>query len=84
MLLWFVFCVFGKVARVFQFLSFVGWLILVYLGLDGLGVSLFLVCVFLCLGLVFVLFVLFCCWIVFGVVFVFFVLFVLSLLLWRV
>ena len=49
MLLWFVFCVWGKVAKVLKMLSFhnclgfVGWLILVYLGLEGLGVFVFLV-----------------------------------------
>ena len=79
MVLWLVFCVFGKVAKVlnclcfyFQFcLAFVGWLILVYLGLEGLGVFVVLVCVcvfffcsgfaFVCFGFVFVL-LLDCCW----------------------
>ena len=46
MLLWFVFCVSGKVAEVLKLLvflpnflgrAFVGWVILVYLGLEGLG-----------------------------------------------
>ena len=52
--------------------AFWGWLILVYLGLEGLGVFVFLV--FFCLGLVFVYFALFLfwCWIVFWDVFFFF------------
>ena len=68
----------GKVARVLKmlvffpsFLGFVGWLLLVYLGLEGLGVFVFLVFAFLLLlfflALVlflFVCFVLFC-WILF-------------------
>ena len=77
MLLWFVFCVSGKVAKVlnmFVFPSlggFVGWIILVYLGLEGLGVFVFLVFVFLlfrfCFFVLFFLY-LFCCWMGFGVV----------------
>ena len=76
MLLWFAFCVSGKVGRVLKFLvfpsfgGFVGWLILVYLGLEGLGVFVFLVFVFrFCVGFVSVLFALFwfCCWTGFGV-----------------
>ena len=74
------FCVFGKVAKVLKMLvfpsfwAFVGWLILVYLGLEGLGVFVVLVFVFsfvhsgfvfVCFGFVFV-----CCWIVVGVVLV--------------
>ena len=50
--------------------AFVGWLILAYLGLEGLGVFVFLVFVFLfCVAFVSVLFALFlfCCWIVLGV-----------------
>ena len=61
----------GKVARVFQMLvfpvlgAFVGWFILVCLGLEGLGAFVFLVFVLLlCVGFVSVLFALFlfCCW----------------------
>ena len=54
-----------------------GWLILVYLGLEGLGVLCLLFCFFFCLGFVSVLFALFlfCCWIVFGVVLVLFLFF---------
>ena len=42
MVLWFVFWVLGKVANVLKsifpsFGDFLGWLILVYLGLEGLG-----------------------------------------------
>ena len=52
-----------------------GWFLLVYLGLECLGVFVVLVLVFFCLGFVFefcfALF-LFCCWIVFGVVAVLF------------
>ena len=50
MVLWLGFCVFGKVAKVLKMLvfpvfwAFVGWLILVYLGLEGLGVFVVLVC----------------------------------------
>ena len=48
-----------------------GWLILAYLGLEGLGVFVFLVFDFLFgiafLSLLFALFLLFCCWIVLGV-----------------
>ena len=71
MLLWLVFCVSGKVGRVYKnacfpsFWGFVGWLILVYLGLEGLGVFVFLAFVFL-----------FLCWFCFC-----FVCFVLVLLL---
>ena len=50
-----------------SFLGFVGWLILVYLGFEGLGVFVFL----------FLLFFLFCCWIV--VMLLFFVCFYLFL-----
>ena len=78
--LWFVFGVSGIVPKVLKMLvfpilgAFVGWLILVDLGLEGLGVLVFLVFALLfCAGLffcavcfVFVLF-LFCCWIGFGV-----------------
>ena len=66
MLLWFVFCVSGKVAKVLKMLvfCFVGCLILVYLGLEGLGVFVFLV------YNLFFFVVLFCCSIVFGVVLV--------------
>ena len=58
-------------------MGFVGWLILVYLGLEGLGVFVFLVFVFFCVGFVSVLFALFlfCCWIVFGVGYCFLFLF---------
>ena len=55
--------------------AFVGWLILAYLGLEGLGVFVFLVFVFLfCVAFVSVLFALFlfCCWIVFGGWFLFY------------
>ena len=80
MLLWFVFGVFGivsEVLKVFVFPSFGGllWggLFVFILGLEGLGVFVFLVFVFVFLCVVFgsVLFALFlfCCWIVFGVVF---------------
>ena len=50
-----------------------GWLILVYLGLEGLGAFVVLVFVFLYFGFVVVYFAffLFCWWIVFGVVLVF-------------
>ena len=75
---WF-FCVFGKVAKVLKMLVFpifgasVRWLILVYLGLEGLGVFVVLMC--FSLVQVLLLFVLalflFCCWIVVGVVLVF-------------
>ena len=74
------FCVFGKVAKVSKMLvfprllgAFGGWHILVYLGLEGFGVFVFLVLFFFCLGFVFVYFALFvfCCWIVFGVLLVF-------------
>ena len=84
LLLWFVFSVSGKVAKVLKmlvffpsFLGFVWWLILVYLGLEGLGVFVFLVFVFLLFRFSFQFFVLFlfCCWIVFGVVLVQFFLF---------
>ena len=76
------FCVSGKDAGVLKMpvfsslWGFVGWLVLVYLGLEGLGVFVFLVFVFLlfrfCFCFVSVLFALFlfCCWIVFGVVLV--------------
>ena len=54
--LWFAFGVFGKVAKVSKmlvffpvFLAFGGWHILVYLGLEGFGVFVFLVFVFLLL-----------------------------------
>ena len=71
-------CVSGKVAQVLKnacfsqfFGAFVGWIILLYLGFEGVGVFVFLVSVFLCLGFFVALF-LFCCWIVFGVVLVLF------------
>ena len=55
--------------------GFVGWFVLAYLGLKGLGVFVFLVFVFLfCVAFVsvFVCFVfLFCCWIVLGVLVLF-------------
>ena len=55
--------------------AFVGWLILVYLGLEGLGVFVVLVCVCFSFVQVLLLFVsasfLFCCWIAVGVVLVF-------------
>ena len=64
MFLWFVFCVFGKVAKVLNMLvskvfwggrgGCVGRLLLVYLGLEGLGVFAFLVFVFLWFRFVFV------------------------------
>ena len=68
-------------AFISKFLGFVGWFILVYLGLEGLGVFVVLVFVFFCLGSVFVFLLfwfcfcffalfLFCCWTVFGVVLV--------------
>ena len=72
--------------------AFVGWVIFVYLGLEGLGVLVFL-CLFFffCVGFVSVLFALFLfsCWIVFGVgscfVFVFFflLLFFVCFCFWR-
>ena len=72
------FCVFGKVAKVLKmFVVFhcliLGWHSLVYLGLEGLGVFVFLVFVFLLFRLWFFIFALFlfCCWIVIGVVPVF-------------
>ena len=49
MVLWFAFCVFGKVAEVLKCLfslglgAFLGWLILAHLGLEGLGVLVFFV-----------------------------------------
>ena len=57
LLLWFVFGVSGIVPKVLKMLVFffpqfwgvfVGWLTLVYLGLEGLGVFVFLVSLFLC------------------------------------
>ena len=58
----------GKVARVFNmlvffpsFLGFVGWLLLVYLDLEGLGVFVFLGFAFL-FGVGFVSVCLFCGW----------------------
>ena len=85
MFLWFVF-VSGKVANVLKccFFCFLGWVILDYLGLEGLGVFVFFAVVFLfCVEFVFVAFVLFlfalllggvfgvlgvCCFCVFGFV----------------
>ena len=80
--LWLVLCVWSscksvKSAWFPQFvLAFVGgWLNLVFLGLEGLGVFLVLVCVCCSFDRVLLLFVLalfwFCCWIVVGVVLVF-------------
>ena len=70
MLLWFVFGVFGIVVF-FQFFGLLwGGLFLFILGLEGLGVFVFLLFVFVFFVLLlflFVCFVLFCCWIVFGV-----------------
>ena len=90
MLLWFVCCVFGKVAKVlkmFFFWAFVRWLILVYLGLEGLDVLVVLVLVLLLFRFCFCFFVfalfLFCCWIVFGVVLVV-LCFILFFVFWRV
>ena len=58
-----------------NFWAFVGWLSLVHLGLEGLGVFVVLVCVFFCFVQVcFCLFWLcfcFCCWIVVGAVLIF-------------
>ena len=85
MLLWCLFGVSGIVPKVLKMLvfffpvlgAFVGWVIFVYLGLEGLGVLVFL-CLFFCVGFVSVLFALFLfsCWIVFCIgscfVFVFF------------
>ena len=80
MFLWFVSCVFGKVAKMLKclffspaFWHFVGRFLLVYLGLEGFGVFFLFVVFVLVFCLDFVLFVLFlfCCWIVFGVVLVF-------------
>ena len=70
MLLWFVFCVSGKFARVLKMLvfpvfwAFVRWLILVYLGLEGLGFCVSCFVFLLCVGFVSVLFALFLffCW----------------------
>ena len=68
------FCVSGIVAKVLKMLvfpvwgAFVWWLILVYLGLEGLGVLWFLFLLFFCSGFVFVCFgfgfvlLLDCCW----------------------
>ena len=78
MLLWFVFGVFGIVPEVLKMLVFFsqflgllwGCSFLFILGLEGLGVYVFLVFVFVfCVAFVSVLFALFwfCCWIVFGV-----------------
>ena len=89
MLLWFDFGVFGIVPEVLKMLAFFsqflghlwGGLFFFILGLEGLGVFVFLVFVFVfCVAFVSVLFALFlfCCWILFGVgsffalVFVFF------------
>ena len=92
MLLWCLFGVSGIVPKVLKMLvffpvlgAFVGSVIVVYLGLEGLGVLVFL-CLFFFFGVGFVsvLFALFLfsCWIVFGVgscfVFVFFLLFFVS------
>ena len=77
MLLWCLLGVSGIVPKVSKMLvfpvfrAFVGWFVLVYLGLEGLGVLVFL-CLFFfffCVGFVSVLFALFlvCCGIVFGV-----------------
>ena len=85
MVLWFVFCVSGIVAKVLKMLvfpsflgAFVWWLILVYLGLEGLGVLWFLFLLFFCSGFVFVCFgfgfvlLLDCCWCCSCFVFLFF------------
>ena len=63
MLLWFVFGVSGlKMLVFFQFFGvFVVWLSLVYLGLEGLGVFVFLVFVFFFVLLLF-MFCLLCFW----------------------
>ena len=90
MLLWCLFGVSGIVPKVLKMLvfffpvlgAFVGWVIFVYLGLEGLGVLVF-VCLFFffCVWFVSVLFALFLfsCWIAFGAgscfVFVFFIFF---------
>ena len=61
---------FGKVAKVLKMLvfhvfgAFVGWLILVHLGLEGLGVFVVLVCVFLLFRFCFCLFWLCFCFVV--------------------
>ena len=77
MLLWFVFVCLVRLQKhkecfFSQFWGFWGWLMLVSLGLEGLGVFVFLVFVFLLFRSCFCLFALFLfyCWIVFGVVLV--------------
>ena len=74
---WFVFVYLVKWQRCLNacfffpvFWAFVLRLLLVYLGLEGFGVFVFLVLFLFYLGLVFVYFALFlfCCWIIFGVV----------------
>ena len=76
MLLWCLFgvsCIVPSVKKAWFFSpifgAFVGWVIFVYLGLEGLGVLVFLCLFFFCVGFVSVLFALFLfrCWIVFGV-----------------
>ena len=101
LLLWFVFGVSGIVPTVLKILvfpslfggAFVGWLILVYLGLEGLGVFVFLLFVFLfCVAFVSVLFALclFClldcfgCWFLFCCFVVFFCDVFVFLFFWRV
>ena len=70
MLLWFVFGVSGIVPKVLKCLfsqffgAFVGWLILAYLGLEGLGVFVFLVFVFLFVLLLFLFCLLCFCFVV--------------------
>ena len=86
MLLWCLFGVSGIVPKVLKMLvfpvlgAFVGWVIFVYLGLEGLGVLVFL-CLFFCVGFVSVLFALFLlldcfwCWLLFCFCFFFVCLF---------
>ena len=82
MLLWFVFCVSGKVAQVLNMLifpnfgGFCGVAYSCYLGFEGLSGFVFLVFVFILFRFCcFVALFWVCCWIVFGVVLVLFVCF---------
>ena len=71
MVLWFVFCVSGKVAQIFKMFvflpvvwAFVGWPILVYSDLEGLSIFVVLVFVFLLFRFCFCLFWLCFCFVV--------------------
>ena len=95
--MWFVFCVFGKDVSVLKMFVFPVWgalggHILVYLGLEGLGVLCSLFLFFVCLGLFsfklfcFALLVdcVWCCFVCWGFLHLFFLLFVLFCLCWSV